>query len=302
MPKLFGNFLVEIQQINAEQLLCALVHQLKSAPSTAEVLFEHDLMAKGDQLKILAHQQVNGLDYRTSAKELGLWNPTLAAQVSSVIQNSRRPLGEVLISLGYLKVQDLTKALDVYVEACSSETKLTLQNLPAFTPSSDQEVRGIPSNVGSAGASILDPVLSAEYSENVSTNCIPVLRALVSSPPPATKVEFDKFLNKALAEVSAIRGAATFVAAARSLSLADELIATITILKNTKEILPAAELILLIDMIKYSAHVFDGLCQLISQFHSEDDFLSDINMKDLFERVGSLQEGLRIYAASKKTA
>jgi len=293
MNKFFGQFLVDSQQITSDQLLHALVHQLKSAPSTAEALFEHDLLAKADQLKILAHQQIHGLDYRSSAQELGLWNVALADQVSSIIQQARRPLGEVLVSLGYLNSDVLTKTLDSYVEALSGETK------SISSPPEEKSLLNEQCSQSVTGSNDLDPTLCAEFAENLNTKIIPALKALVLDAHLSTREEVDKFLRIAVSEISALRAAATFVSASQSLQLATDLISTFNTLRRSDTIPPQHDLI---DMIKFSTHVFDSLGQLIGNFHSENDFSSDVNLNDLNERVSALQDRLRNHAAGNKVA
>lgn len=284
MAKLFGQFLIEENQIDEGQLLLALIVQLRSSPSTGEVIFESDLLSKSDQLRILEHQQIHGSDYRGSARELDLWSVELFQRVSSAIQSSRTPLGEILVSLGYITGDNLSKYLNTYVQGSFNQIEQKTEALGPKVASIDP--------VGITDAT-LDPVLSSQYADSLKTRMIPALRKLASEASFSKKEEFDRFLLKFLSEIVAIRSAAQFISAQRSLTLADDLISTIKVIKQCRTLPPTSDFI---DMIKFSMHLFDGLSQLIAELNSEADASSDANLSDLFERIKNLRESLHRYA------
>ncbi len=115
MPKLFGEFLIDQQLVTEEQLTCALVHQIKLMPSTVEVIFQHKLLPNHKIIEILKCQQTTGRDFRSSAKFLGFWSNDLETTVQTLLEKARTPLGEVLVSLGFVTPLTLTQSLDQYI-------------------------------------------------------------------------------------------------------------------------------------------------------------------------------------------
>ena len=116
MAKLFGEFLIENTLVSTAQAIHAVITQSRSVPSTADVLYDHALLPANEQHRILVHQQYVGSDFRSRATSLGLWPRELAPKVSELVQVKRRPLGAVLVELGYLSMSTLTQALESFVE------------------------------------------------------------------------------------------------------------------------------------------------------------------------------------------
>lgn len=121
LVKLFGEYLVEKGVVTAEQLVAALMEQLCSTPLVAEVVFAHKLLGVGDFLRTMAHQHRSGLNFQAAAESLDLWTPAIEAAVLGHIRAVRKPLGEVLVEMEVLSLNDLTSSLDAYVEYCGRE-------------------------------------------------------------------------------------------------------------------------------------------------------------------------------------
>lgn len=120
MPKLFGEFLVDQQVISEEQLAIALVNQVKLMPATVEVIFQRKLLPNHKIIEILKCQQTTGRDFRSAAKFLGIWTKDLEISVTTLLEQARTPLGEVLVQLGFVTPMILTQSLDRYIVNSSS--------------------------------------------------------------------------------------------------------------------------------------------------------------------------------------
>lgn len=266
MNRLFGNFLVEQGYITQEQLLTAIVHQLKVTPSTAEVVFEKKLLGIPEQLLIFEIQQRKGLDYRSAAKEANLWGDSLFESVSSIIQKMRPPLGEVLTELQFIAAEMLAEALNSYVENFGSST---LEGQPI--PSEPKQ------------APVLNSTLSVEYHQNINEKILPALRDVVSGfqNESLSRDEYDKLLRKATSELTALKAAATFLGAKISMQLSVAIAEELSRVRQSEGKVSEKDIL---DILKPAIHVFEGLAQLIVEFKSEEGFESDTNLQDLFRR------------------
>lgn len=122
--KLFGEFLVESNAISEEQLLEALVAQLKLTPSVCQIVFENQLMSTTEILQILSHQARNKLGFIESAKELGLWNQNVAEKIEAQVALSRPPLGQIFAKHRILPIADLSRHLDEFLDTLKAEDLL----------------------------------------------------------------------------------------------------------------------------------------------------------------------------------
>ncbi len=118
MRKLFGNFLVERGIVDAETLLGALIAQLRSAPSFAELVYEHRLLDTATQLKILEMQFNNKIGFHMACTEIGVMNTNLDATLAGLAQKKHLPIGQILLRDGKLTSQQLMEALDLFVAEC----------------------------------------------------------------------------------------------------------------------------------------------------------------------------------------
>jgi hypothetical protein len=123
MSKSFLNYLITKNMITVDQALRAVLEQMKTAPSIGELVFKYDVLPKADQWRILSYMQGSGLDYRSSAKSLGLWNDAIDQKIRTNTLSAMTPLGEILVNLGYINSKDLFKFLDGYI--CHQASGLT---------------------------------------------------------------------------------------------------------------------------------------------------------------------------------
>ena len=114
--KLFGEFLVERGIITQFQLLEALIDQMRVLPPVCELVFQSKILTDEANLKILKEQSVRQTGYVEAASSLGFWTPEIATKLEELSAKQRIPLGAILIRKGFSKTENLSKALDEFVE------------------------------------------------------------------------------------------------------------------------------------------------------------------------------------------
>ena len=294
MAKLFGEYLVERNLATVEQLLDALIEQLRSVPSTAEVIYELNLMKKVDLLSIFAHQQYTGSDFRSSAQSLGLWGNQLAEKVTAHLQNLRRPLGEILVGRGHISLDSLTAALDSYVEWCSSLGKnlkpTSAVPKPVQLPQiSDKSTSAISQAI--SGEESLDPILVKEFVDVYESQIRPSIQELIKAmgSTAGTKSQLREYLNGALSEFIGLRAAAQFLGAKRCETIAAETVQSLEKIVKSEKLLNQR---LLLEILKISSHIIDSLSEILKDFNSDSHLDGDSNMIDLIERLSKLNRSL----------
>lgn len=115
MSKPFGQYLLEKGIVDATSLLEALVEQQEATPSVASIIFKNKLLPPEMQLAVLNMQNEKSYGYRDACRELGFWTADIENRVHHIVQDARRPLGQILVMKGKATFQDLTRALDEYV-------------------------------------------------------------------------------------------------------------------------------------------------------------------------------------------
>jgi hypothetical protein len=113
--KYFGEFLVEQELITSELLAKALVTQVKALPSVLEIVYEGRLLTHDQLLSVFKIQNQEKTGFVEAATKLKLWNQKLIGDVEQRLQSHRVPLGEVLVNLKALSIQQVTKALDDFL-------------------------------------------------------------------------------------------------------------------------------------------------------------------------------------------
>jgi len=127
---LFGEFLVEKNIISREQLLKALVFQFKNIPTVAEIIYNHQLLKVDEMLLVFKKQVELQCSFIEAAKTLNYWNKLLQNSIENKLTGHKTPLGEVLINLQIIDVEQMTKSLDEYLSMKNEkkESKITVQN------------------------------------------------------------------------------------------------------------------------------------------------------------------------------
>src|SRR3989338_6831386 len=100
--KLFGEYLIEKGIIDEGTLVDALVEQIRSLPSTAEVVWTQKLLKPADVLNVFKCETQNGASFVDAARSLDCWNDALDASVKAHLKKVRVPLGQILVSRGAL--------------------------------------------------------------------------------------------------------------------------------------------------------------------------------------------------------
>lgn len=113
--KYFGEFLVSKKIISAEALVKALVSQVSTLPPVCEIVHDRQMLSPDKILTAFKYQQDNSCDFVFSCKALGLWNEELQKNVNNELGKSRKPLGEILVSQGFLDLKKLTLMLDEFL-------------------------------------------------------------------------------------------------------------------------------------------------------------------------------------------
>ncbi|BBH53849.1 hypothetical protein [Fluviispira sanaruensis] len=249
MPKLFCEYLLENKLIKAEQLLDAFMEQLNHTLSTAEVIYNSNILNKEEILKILIHQQQEGLDFRSSAKNLGLWTYNLSQEVNKKIQATNKPLGEVLIQKGYFNLDSLSSAFASYTENINSLKK---------TPEKDVKI-----------PETHNPTLSYEYLTCFNNDILPnIHRSIYILKEKDISAENIKIeTRKVLAEFVAVRAAANFLGANISQKVANEVV---KYFQKSLDSNDSIELQKVIDILELSIEVLIILCNCLQQSNSEN--------------------------------
>ena len=115
---LFGEYLVQKGLLSSPTVLGLLIEQIKSQPSVAQVIFEHNLLTEPQQLETLRVQSRTGWDYQQACVDLKFWNEEIASTIVQKSVLSRPPLGQLIVSKGLMSFGDLTKVLDEFVGMC----------------------------------------------------------------------------------------------------------------------------------------------------------------------------------------
>lgn len=287
MAKLYGEFLIEKKLATDEQVLDALLEQLRSVPSTAEIIYELNLLKKSDLLRILTHQQHTGSDFHSSAKSLGLWNKQISQSVMTRLQELRRPLGEILVGRGHLTLAGLTAALDGYIECCGSNLESSKET--ALSPLKVQEPP-----LSTSCRESLDPILVKEYLNVYESRIRPSLQAILKNldeTPEANRIQLQQLMSSALSEFVGLRASAGFLGAKRCEAITNETVRSLEHILKLKYI-PKQQV--LIELLTISAYILDGLAEFFKDFNSEVLLNSDPNMLDLIERLSKLNHSLSL--------
>jgi hypothetical protein len=120
--KLFGDYLVERKLISNQVLAEVLIEQLKSIPSTAEVVFEYKLLSTDQILAVLRKQTEAKKGFVEAARDLELWSEDIARRVEEVLGVVRIPLGQLLINSGKVSIEQITDALDHFLSEAPKNT------------------------------------------------------------------------------------------------------------------------------------------------------------------------------------
>lgn len=264
MARLFGEFLVQQNLVSTAQVLEALMTQIREMPTYAEVCYEKGLISDDILLRILASQQRHGQDFRSAAEDAGVWNEGVADRISKFLRAKHRPIGQILVDLGYMTLETLTTALADYVEELSKG-----ESIP-------DAVAQVPKE--------FEPEIVAQFLAAYRERFKPAMEKILLEADRGDETQ-DGILHltrRLIAEVSAFKGAAEFLGARNLTELANRVLATLNLAVDSTSF---AHFIELRDIAKISFHIFDGCSEAITQFSTDNVFSYDPNISDLRERL-----------------
>lgn len=119
--KLFGEYLVEKEIISKDALVEALLEQMATTPSIAQIAYETKALSTDAILTIFKKQQELGTGFIESAKATGFWQESIAQGVSKSLVAKRIPLGQILVKSGRADLAKISHALDEYLGECQGE-------------------------------------------------------------------------------------------------------------------------------------------------------------------------------------
>jgi HPt (histidine-containing phosphotransfer) domain-containing protein len=116
-------------------LVQALVEQSKTLPSVCEIVLKKNLLNSDQLLTIFRHQVNNKFSFIQAAKELDLWNDQIDTQVTDHLDAIRIPLGEILVKIGPLTLNQLVLAFDEFLPEREQSAGTKLQEKEIKKPS-----------------------------------------------------------------------------------------------------------------------------------------------------------------------
>lgn len=131
--KLFGEYLIDKGLIDADALVDALIEQLRSLPTTVEVVRAQKLIGAEDIVKAFKIESETGQSFVAAARSLGIWTSAVESVVSREIKLRRMPLGQILVRRGVLSVEKMAAALDDYLGDLPPDARKT-GRAPATAP------------------------------------------------------------------------------------------------------------------------------------------------------------------------
>lgn len=140
--KRFGEYLVEKGAVSKDQLVDALIEQLKAQPLPCEILRGEKLMDPASLLAIFNLQAERGLGFISAARELGRWSEEWDGVIARASLGRRPPLGEILVRRGAIELSKMTLLLDDYL----SEERSSLEGVApvAAAPQPREDVIAAP--------------------------------------------------------------------------------------------------------------------------------------------------------------
>jgi len=261
MSVLFSEYLIEKNILNSNQVLEILIEQLQKIPSTAELVYECNLLPKNDLLKILMHQQNAGSDFQTSANALGLWNSDLANNILEILKSRNNPISELIVNKGYLSTDALSNAILSFTENQS-------EVLASEKPNNNENKL--------ISSSILKEYLDC-FENNIRPNIIAIISKLKTENLPADNSLIE--LKNVKAEFVAAQAAANFVGATLSESVSLETSNYLEKIISSKENM---NYINSIEIIECALNILDIIYNSLKKNNYEDK--QDENMTNLLNR------------------
>ena len=296
--KLFGQYLVEKGIIDENELLSALIQQIKEIPSVVEVVYESKLLNPTQILRALELQTRNNTDFIQACKTLGFWDENVVAKFNSLASEKQIPLGQVLVKSGKVSFQKIVNALDEYLALVAEAEKNHSPNLSLVEP--QKKSSDLLEETGS-------PDLMRNYAELLSKEKIAAIEglfnlclAVISKPDSGSDcIDVLRQIYKGFHE---IRGMARFVNATKTEMLAEKMESTLSeLLSVSPPAIPQPAVELLSDLGKSTLHLIEGIKDCLVLTQSEAQCLSSDGPK--LEKCLQDLEGLKqLFASCEKVS
>jgi hypothetical protein len=280
MTTLFGEFIVERGLLPKEQVLEALIYQIASRSSVAEIVYDNALLGIDEQLKILAYQHYSGADYKSSGETLGFWTHEIECQTSILeAKKGPLPLGEVLVRLGFFNVNQMTLALQDFVDFKEDTRRTRLETERNQSKAFHRPEREVVQQLSSFVKESLAPKL-----KNMEIN----LRNLSSGT-----AEIDRDFVTLLEELKTIRALTSDFEGDGPSGVAERAIHAVQSLMGSKwdweKISRVSAVLRLNDFLLQYLEVH---CYYLLEFHTESLPHEDLNLEDIYSRLNRTIEEL----------
>jgi hypothetical protein len=136
----FTEYLIEQNLLSTDQVVEAMLIQLKTQPSNSELVYDLGIFSNNNFLKILLNQQMANSDFITSAKNLGLWSQEIEEKLVKKIKNLEPKLGDILIQKGYIEFEKISSAFNSFIEEKNSKSSIKSEKKPTPTVTGKQTI------------------------------------------------------------------------------------------------------------------------------------------------------------------
>ncbi len=285
---LLMQYLIEQKLVKTEQVVEALVEQLRSLPSSLEIVFDLNLLSKEAIFDVLAEQQISGTDFQCSAKKLGFWSEDIRDRIHLELVKRRLPLVQILVQRGYLSLQNLSPALNDYVERAgqvspSAQGKVVVETSPLAI------------QVTPVGRPLLklDSFLISEYADAFDTKFVLSMKSLLSLLHNEAKdgKAMASAFKLGLMESVVIRAAASFLGAVESESIADSLV---KIFDQESNRLGSVEKVSLLEILEAGLALLNLHCQSLKRDCCEFDVAKDSEWLEKRERFWKISNHVQV--------
>lgn len=290
--KLFGQYLIEKGIISEDDLLSALIEQIRALPSVVEIVYHSQLLSPKQMLSALELQTRENIDFLQSCRKMGVLNSQIEDKIASEVAKRKIPLGEILIKTEKVSFQKIVNALDDYLAQVNEQTE------------KPKPVTQSPEPTSTDGA--IRHEFLQRYGELLSEEKVKAIQSLFdlavelgSKPvPDPNTFEVFKQIHKGFHEV---RGMARFINASKTEALIgsfENAVGNLLLVDVENVSQPSVELLL--DLGKTTLEMTVGFKKTLLSESSEEPFFSA--MQKPFEKTCQDLESLNQLFVSLRTA
>jgi hypothetical protein len=253
MTQLFTEYLIQQKQISKEQVVLAMIEQIRNIPSVAEIVYDNELLAKEEIYNIFSYCQKNGSEFCQTAQSLGYWSKELEERVEKEINKIRKPLADIFMQNEFITLENLTSHFVSYVEEVKNTTSLT---------ETQADGQFDINKLNSYNDKLFDKTVP-----NIQ-NCIQLLEGLSQSkePPSSIHEKFQDIGQEALKEFLSLNSFAEVLGAKQSHSVSE---ATIQLLDFCATTNMPIEINCVTDLLKSSIKIMVSIGKYMKDFKQE---------------------------------